>query len=482
MTRRLTVAILLLVAATLIVASLGSYLFVRRAAVSTAQQELVGQGRAISSTISDGTFPTTVSFERELRVIRSAGDFQSLVVVELHDDGTVTGTLPAGITAPMLNVPALLTGHQTAGHTRHLLVYTAVPTPITGVTDYTPLLVITRQGPNPATGLRYYLLVGAIALVAAAVLALVLARRFTDPLRSASETTRRIAAGDLEATMPPTPHYPEFTELATSINAMGSTLGRARDQERQFLLSVSHDLRTPLTSIRGYADAIVDGAAPDPVAAASVIAAESQRLERLVQDLLDLARLDADRFSLQLAPVDCLDVARGVADAFRPRAGQLGLELVTTPLPAGPLWVRADPDRLGQVLANLVENAFAFAAHRVVVGAGPVGTAPAVWVVDDGPGIATDELDRVFDRHYTSDRRRGRRTGTGLGLAIVSELAQAMGAAVTAESPVAEGHGTRMVVWLRPDGGPDPSGTASAGSRSAAPVPPLPPSGATPVG
>ena len=103
MTRRLTVAILLLVAATLIVASLGSYLFVRRAAVSTAQQELVGQGRAISSTISDGTFPTTVSFERELRVIRSAGDFQSLVVVELHDDGTVTGTLPAGITAPMLN-------------------------------------------------------------------------------------------------------------------------------------------------------------------------------------------------------------------------------------------------------------------------------------------------------------------------------------------------------------------------------------------
>ena len=177
MTRRLTVAILLLVAATLIVASLGSYLFVRRAAVSTAQQELVGQGRAISTTISNGTFPTTVSFQRELRVIRGAGDFQSLVVVELHDDGTVTGTLPPGITARMLNVPALLTGHQTAGHTRHLLVYTAVPTPITGVTAYTPLLVVTRQGPNPANGLRYYLLVGAVALVAAAVLALVLARQ-----------------------------------------------------------------------------------------------------------------------------------------------------------------------------------------------------------------------------------------------------------------------------------------------------------------
>ena len=260
---------------------------------------------------------------------------------------------------------------------------------------------------------------------------------------------------------------------------MGSTLGRARDQERQFLLSVSHDLRTPLTSIRGYADAIVDGAAPDPVAAASVIAGEAQRLERLVQDLLDLARLDADRFSLRLAPVDCLEVAGRVADAFRPRADQLGLELVTTPLPAGPLWVRADPDRLGQVLANLVENAFTFAEHRVVVGAGAVGATPAAWVVDDGPGIAPDELDRVFDRHYTSDRRRGRRIGTGLGLAIVSELSQAMGATVTAESPVAEGRGTRMVVWLRADGGPEPSEVVAAGAPAITPGPLLPP-GSTP--
>ncbi len=469
MTRRLTVAILLLVAATLIVVGFGSYLFVRRASVSTAQQGLIGQGRAISATISNGTFPTAVSFNRELRIIRRAGDFESLVMVRLHADGTITGVLPPGITAAMLDVPALLAGRQTAGHTPHLLVYTAVPTPIANATATTPLLVITRQGPNPATGLRYYLLVGAVALLAAAALALVLARRFTDPLRAASEATRRIAGGDLDATMPPTPHYPEFTELATSINSMGATLGRARDQERQFLLSVSHDLRTPLTSIRGYADAIVDGTADDPVAAASVIAGESQRLERLVQDLLDLARLDADRFSLELAPVDCLEVARRVADAFRPRAAQLGLELVTTPMPDGPLWVRADPDRLVQVLANLVENAFTFAERRVVIGAGSVGATPTAWVVDDGPGIAADEIGRVFDRHYTSDRARGRRVGTGLGLAIVSELSAAMGASVTVESPVDGGRGTRMAVWLLADGGPDPSGGTAPGAAAPAP-------------
>jgi two-component system sensor histidine kinase BaeS len=361
-----------------------------------------------------------------------------------------------------------------------------VPTPIAGVTDYTPVLVITRQAPNPATGLRYYLLIGAIALVVAAIVALGLARRFTEPLKAAADTTGRIAAGDLDATLPPTPHYPEFTELATSINSMGATLGRARDQERQFLLSVSHELRTPLTSIRGYADAIVDGAAPDAVAAAGVIAGESRRLERLVQDLLDLARLDADRFSLELGPVDCLDVARRVAHGFQPRADDAGIALAVAPMAGTPLWVQADPDRLGQVLANLVENAFSFASGRVVVGAGTVGGVPAAWVVDDGPGIAGDELGRVFERHFTSDRSAGRRSGSGLGLAIVSELAAAMGGTVTAESPVADGRGTRMVVWLRADPGPPappaPPSTPGSPGRSGASPAPAPPVAAPPSG
>jgi two-component system sensor histidine kinase BaeS len=448
MRTRLTVAVLLLVAATLVVTSLGSYLFARSAAIITAQNELAGQGRAISRTFSDGTFPTLASFHRELRVIRSAGNFSGLRIVKLNPGGTITGTMPAGITETDLRIPALQAGHQVAGHTQALLIFTAVPTPITGVTTYTPLLVITRHGPDPANGLRYDALVGAGALVAAAVVAMVLARRFTGPLVVASDATRRIAEGDLKATVPATPHYPEFTRLADSINVMGATLGRAREQERQFLMSVSHELRTPLTSIRGYAGAIVDGAAPDPIAAAGIIEGESRRLERLVQDLLDLARLDADRFSLDIGPVNSLEVAARAARAFDPRAAELGLDLTVAPMPDTPVWVSADPDRLGQIVANLVENASTFARHAIVVGAGLVGTTPAIWVVDDGPGISASELTRVFDRHYTSDRSSGRRTGSGLGLAIVSELAGAMGGQVTAESPVADGHGTRMVVWL----------------------------------
>ena len=208
------------------------------------------------------------------------------------------------------------------------MAYSAIPTPIAGITAYLPVVVVTRQIHDPANGFRYFLLVGAIALALAAVVAATLARRFTRPLVDAVTATRRIASGDLDATVPKTPHeVPELAQLADSINAMGTNLVRARDQERQFLLSVSHELRTPLTSIRGYADAVVDGATDDPPAAATVISAEARRLERLVQDLLDLARLDADRFSLDLQALDCGEVVRQVAEGFRPRAVELGLEL-----------------------------------------------------------------------------------------------------------------------------------------------------------
>jgi signal transduction histidine kinase len=451
MRRRLTFAMLLLVAATLVVTSIGSYYFIRRAAISTAQQQLVGQARAISRTISDGTVSTQFSFKNELEVLDNAGAFDGLRVVELHSDGTVTGSLPSGLTPRMIRIHTLMMGRQTAGSAGSRLVFTAIPTPTAEITAYTPVLVITRRVSNPKDGLRYFGLVGAIALLIAAAVAVGLAQRFTRPLLAAVRATRRIADGDLGATVAVEPHlYPEFVQLAESINSMGSNLGRARNQERQFLLSVSHELRTPLTSIRGYADAIVDGAAEDPVDAAAVIGDEARRLERLVQDLLDLARLDADRFSLDIQRVDCTDVARRVVDGFRPRAVALGLELAIVPTETTPLWVEADADRLGQIVANLVENASSFAHRHIVVGTGMVGRAPAIWVADDGPGIPPDKLGRVFERHFTSDDSVGRRQGSGLGLAIVSELASAMGAVVQADSPVADGRGARMVVRFHP--------------------------------
>jgi two-component system, OmpR family, sensor kinase len=488
---RLTVAMLLLVAVTLIVTTISSYFLIHHASVASAQQELAAQAQASSEAILSGPRVTKASFERELKIITDAGSFASIQVLRLYPDGTIEGSVPNGVTLAELNVPRLRNGLQTTGHTSSQLVYSAVPTPITRFRDYVPVLVMTRQARDPANGFRYFFGVGAIGLVVAALVAAGLARRFTRPLVAAATATHRIASGDLDATVPVHPHeIPEFAQLAESINTMGTNLVRARDQERQFLLSVSHELRTPLTSIRGYADAIVDGATDDTTAAATVISGEARRLERLVQDLLDLARLDADRFSLKVEPTDCAEVVRQVAAGFRPRATELGLELLTEPDSDEPLWVAADSDRLGQVVANLVENAASFADHRIVVGAGSVSGVATIWVVDDGPGIPTDQLSKVFGRHFISDRVSGRRKGAGLGLAIVSELAAAMGAGVRAESPVAEGRGTRMVVWFRPEGTAAPAwpgpaieqrpalpGQASAdpGPGPAIPLDPAPP-------
>jgi signal transduction histidine kinase len=463
MRRRLTASIIALVVITVAVASIGSYVLIRRASFSTAQQELAGEAQAISSTFSDRIDLTKAIFRRELAVITSAGDFASVTFVLLAPNGTISGNLGSGLTAAQVHPQALLAGEQVTGRTTGQLAYSAVPTPLAADTGGTPVLVVTRQIRSPVDGIRYFGLIGLAAAVAGALVAAALARRFTRPLVAAVETTGRIAAGDLDARVPVGSHEdPEFSRLAESINTMGSNLRRAREQERQFLMSVSHELRTPLTSIRGYAEAVVDGAAEDPVAAAAIISTESQRLERLVQDLLDLARLDADRFSLDLQVVDAAEVVRQVAGGFRPRAGDLGLSLDLAPGSDLPCPVSADGDRLAQIVANLVENAASFARSRVVAGTAGDPSRAVVWVDDDGPGIPADQLTRVFDRHVTSDRVVGRRQGSGLGLAIVRELATAMGASVHAESPLVDGHGTRMVVELRPatapPGVPSPGG------------------------
>jgi signal transduction histidine kinase len=211
---------------------------------------------------------------------------------------------------------------------------------------------------------------------------------------------------------------------------------------------VSHDLRTPLTSIRGFAEAIADGKAPDDAQAAAVITAESRRLERLVGDLLELAKLDARRFSLDVRATDVAEVVTETAEGFRPAADDANVQLEVTTNGQGGLVATADPDRLAQIVANLVENALKFASETITVGATHDDGAVVVWVADDGPGIPADDLPHVFERFFTSTRTPARRVGSGLGLSIVRELVDAMGATVRAEPT--DGRGARIVVALKP--------------------------------
>ena len=362
------------------------------------------------------------------------------------DDGDIA--LPNGVSADDLDVTALQAGKTQKGRNGDT-VFQAQP--LSTINELTPVVVLADQvSSRPFGDSSGAVLAAAIlALVVAALIAAYLARRMTRPLAAMEATAGRIAAGDLSARVD-TEHVAddELGSLAKEINAMAEKLDASRGHERAFLLSVSHDLRTPLTSIRGYAEAILDGTVHDEDAqlrAAEVIASESRRLERLVADLLDLARLDTHQFSLRPQPIDAQNVVEETVDAFRPAATDLGLGL-TTDAPADPVAAFADPQRLAQIVANLVENALKYASTRVTVGVRTVGDRIEVRVDDDGPGIAPTDLPHVFERLYTSRTAPGRIVGTGIGLAIVHELAAAMGGEAHVEPVDAEG--TRFVVTI----------------------------------
>ncbi|MDQ6840260.1 MAG: HAMP domain-containing histidine kinase [Actinomycetota bacterium] len=417
-----------------------------------------------------------------LRALRNPLRLQGEAVVALQPDGGLfdpanparRAVLPKGLTQATIDPQALLGGDTVSGRYR-LGVFAAVPYQasilINGRSQVADLVVVLTR--SPPTGLAAggpWFLVAALVIIAVSLLvANRLGHRFVRPLEAAQAVTGRIAAGDLAARVPePATADPELASLAASINAMAESLGRARGSERDFLLSVSHELRTPLTSIRGFAEAIEDEAITDVRQAAAVIASESRRLERLVGDLLDLAKLSAREFSLDLADVDLLDAVEATAAGFGPEAERLGIALhidvrTATVAPPQALVVRADPDRLAQVVANLTENALSFAHGHVHVGFAPGPRGAMVWVDDDGPGIAPADLPSVFERLFTGRPDGPRKVGSGLGLAIVAELVHAMGGTVRAESPLDEHGGSRLVVTL-PAAGDTPDAATGAGA------------------
>lgn len=493
MKRRLTLALIGTVLATLVVAGLGTLLLGRVGARSNTERDLRAQAEATVSLLEvrggfSGSPPTTTTttpaattpgntpatapspsttstlprralVQRErLARVRSALNLEDIELVVLGPNGTpntdLGDPLPAIIDLTPTEIERLRAGETISG-SRGTQSWAAAPATQTG--PYLPVLALTRPvDPVFGRSVRWFLVASAATILLAALIAFWLGRRLTRPLTDATVATARIAQGDLSVRLPEHPdrsRHDELDELGHSINAMAEALERSRGLERQFLLSVSHDLRTPLTSIRGYAEAIADGAAPDDRAAASVILAESRRLERLVRDLLELAKLDSRRFSLNVVAVDLAELAADSVAGFRREveADGLTIDLLATPGVTAPAY--ADPDRLAQVIANLVENALKYATTTIQVRVVADPVAPRVEVSDDGPGIAPEDLPHVFERLYrASHTPRRKETGSGLGLAIARELTEAMGGTIAARGDP-EG-GTRMVVTLRPSGRP----------------------------
>ena len=276
----------------------------------------------------------------------------------------------------------------------------------------------------------------AVALVTSVLLAWLLSRWVAAPLQRAADAARAVAAGDYDHQIP-LAGPSEVHGLAEALNHMIRKVKTSQQSQRDFVANVSHELKTPLTSIQGFAQAILDGTAGDGDStrhAAHVIYDEADRLRRLVVDLLDLARLDAGQMSFERQPVDIAALVRSVCERLSLRASGKGVALdnAVATLPT----IVGDGDRLAQVFTNLLDNAIKHTpgGQHVSVRAESSGGWIAVHVEDRGPGIPQDDLPRLFERFFQVDKARsgGEGRGAGLGLAISSEIVQAHGGTLTA--------------------------------------------------
>lgn len=298
--------------------------------------------------------------------------------------------------------------------------------------------------------LRTRLLISAAAaLMLSALVGLALARAIARPVRELTRAANHLAQGDL--------HYPldasapgELGDLARAFRSMSDDLERTLQARADLVTNVSHELRTPLTAVKGLVETLRDGAVDDLGARDRFLASienETDRLIRLVNDLLTLSRADAQALSLHRERFNLADLARTTVDALTAQAAERQVPLVVT---GPPVHVHADADRIRQVLVNLLDNAIRFSpsGQAISVSVSPSPNEVTVAVQDHGPGIPPAEQSRVFERFYRADRSRARKSegGAGLGLAIAQALVQVHGGRITLESVPGQGTTVRFTL------------------------------------
>ncbi len=329
-----------------------------------------------------------------------------------------------------------------------------------------PLAIIRADGVavgslyiNPVTGtspaallflanVNRSLLYGALlAALAAVIVTFAVSGRILRPVERLTEAARRMERGDRTVRVA-IESEDEIGQLAHAFNALAGSLAQQEQLRRNMVSDVAHELRTPLTNLRGYLEAARDGLLAPDAALVDNLYEETMLLNRLVADLQELAQAEAGQLTLLRQPVALPAVIEQAAAMFRPQADARGLALDVA-LPPGLPPVDADPERVGQVLRNLLANAFAYtpAGGRIIVTAETWPGQVAVSVRDTGAGIAAEHLPHIFDRFYRADRARARQTGgAGLGLAIARQLIRAHGGDITATS--APGAGSTFTFTL----------------------------------
>ncbi|MFQ5812790.1 MAG: sensor histidine kinase [Anaerolineae bacterium] len=299
-----------------------------------------------------------------------------------------------------------------------------------------------------------FLQAGLATLVISLILALLIARSIAKPLQRMTIATEEIARGNYDQTLDIT-SPDEVGRLAASFNTMAREVKASRQAQRDFVANVSHELKTPLTSIQGFSQAILDGTADDEVnrhRAVEIISSETSRMSRLVDELLDLARIESGQVEMLRESVDLAKILGACVEKFALRAeeGNIELELDAPALPA----VTGDKDRLAQVFTNLLENALKHTppAGKVTVKAQEVRkrtrtSAVEITVTDTGAGIPSKDLEHIFERFYQVDKSRaGKDRGVGLGLTIAKQIVEAHEGTIGIES--VRDLGTKITVSL----------------------------------
>ena len=289
-----------------------------------------------------------------------------------------------------------------------------------------------------------------IAVVTATIVSLAVAARIARPMTTLAHAARRVARGHY-ADRVPVDEPGELGELAASFNEMAGSLEATERRRLQLVGDVAHELRTPLTTLDGYLEGLEDGVIAPNAQTWHLLRAETARLTRMVTDLSELWRAEAHQLPLRLDTVDVAEVARDVGGNFGPQAQARGIELE---LPGGDAVGLADRDRVAQIVSNYLSNALRHApdGSRITISAATVaGHRVRLSVSDQGPGLAPDQLEVVFERFYRVDAARSRAAGgAGIGLAIVRALAGAMGGRAWAES-AGSGRGSTFYVELPAD-------------------------------
>ena len=325
---------------------------------------------------------------------------------------------------------------------------------------YVALLASPRRGLRAVLKdiAKRFLQAGLVTLVISIILALLIARSIAKPLQRITAATEEIARGNYDQTLDIT-SPDEVGRLAASFNAMVHEVKASRQAQRDFVANVSHELKTPLTSIQGFSQAILDGTADDEVnryRAMEIIDSEANRMSRLVDELLDLARIESGQVKMLREPVDLAQMLEACVEKFALRAREGNVELVLD-VPALPL-VTGDKDRLDQVFTNLLANALKYTPPdgKVMVKAQEVkkirkkvGLASTVEisVTDTGTGIPLEDLSHIFERFYQVDKSRaGQDRGAGLGLTIARQIVEAHEGSISVES--VRDLGTKFTVSL----------------------------------